>query len=105
MYNIENQLFMKYLSSILFSFLIVSAFGQNVSERKTSMSLGSQVAFFVEVPGADKKMMMKVFEELTKSYGKLKENKKAREYFMTQTRMAAGIDVYVCRYGWGVCQF
>jgi hypothetical protein len=90
---------MKYLVSILCCFCIANVFGQNVSERKTSMSLGSQNAFFVEVPGADKKLMMKVFEDLTKSYGKSKENKKAKEYFMTKTRMAAingssPVDVY-----------
>lgn len=99
LYLIVNQYIMK---SIFTSTLLSVCFflnAQDVFEKKVSMSLGSQNAYYIDVPGADKKMMLKAFEEMTKSYGKAKENKKAREYFMTQTRMAAingssPVDVY-----------
>jgi hypothetical protein len=73
---------------------------QEINEKKTSMSLGTQNSFFVDIAGADKKMCTKTFEEMTKSYGKIKEIKKANLYSLSQTRMAAingssPVDVYV----------
>jgi len=74
-------------------------FGQVVNEKKISMSLGPQNAFYVEIPGADKKMAEKTFYEFVKDYGKMKENGKAREHFMMATKIpvingTSPIDLY-----------
>jgi hypothetical protein len=88
-------------------FLLLSAvvlpllgYTQEVNEKQTSMSLGTQNSFYVDIPGADKKLCEKTFEDMTKSYGKIRENKKAKQFYLTQTRMAAingssPVDVYV----------
>jgi hypothetical protein len=73
---------------------------QDAIERKTSMSLGAQNGFFVEIPGADVKMAEKTFYEMMKDYGKMKENKKAREHFLMATKVqtingSSPIDLYV----------
>lgn len=75
-------------------------FGQEASERKISMSLGPQNAYYIEVDGADKKMAEKTFEEFIKDYGKLKENKKAKESFLMSTKIpvingTSPVDLYV----------
>jgi hypothetical protein len=62
-------------------------FGQDAIEKKVSMSLGPQNAFYVEIPGADKKMAEKTFMEFVKDYGKMKENSKAREHFMMASKI------------------
>ena len=75
----------------IFTFLISnifnSLFGQQAIERNISMSLGPQNAFYIEIPGADKKVATRTFEEFVKEYGKIKENGKAKEYFMMATKM------------------
>jgi hypothetical protein len=91
---------MKSIITLLFCITTCFLSAQEINERKLSMSLGSQNGFFVDIAGADKKMCQKVFEEMVKSSGKIKENKKAREYFLTQTRVAAingssPIDMYI----------
>jgi len=73
--------------------------GQDAMERKISMSLGPQNAFYVEIPGADDKTAEKTFYEFVKEYGKLKENKKANEHFMMATKIpvingTSPLDVY-----------
>lgn len=62
-------------------------YAQNAVEKKTSMSLGLQNAFYIEIPGAEKKVAEKTFNEMVKEYGKLKENGKAKEYFMMASKM------------------
>jgi hypothetical protein len=82
----------------IFSLSIIG-YGQDAIEKKVSMSLGPQTAFYVEIPGADVKMAEKTFYEFVKEYGKLKENKKAREHFMMATKIpvingTSPLDVY-----------
>ena len=67
--------------------LVSQLTGQDAMERKISMSLGLQNAFYVEIPGADDKTAEKTFYEFVKEYGKLKENKKAKEHFMMATKI------------------
>lgn len=78
---------MKNIITIILSMTVSLIIGQDAIERKTSMSLGPQNAFYIEVPGADKKLAEKVFYEFVKEYGKIKENKKAREHFMMATKI------------------
>ncbi len=60
---------------------------QDAVERKISMSLGPQNAYYIEIPGANKKLAQKTFEEFVKEYGKIKENGKAKEYYMMATKI------------------
>lgn len=70
---------------LLISATLLSA--QEVVEKKVSMSLGPQNSFYVEIPGADKKLAEKTFYEFVKEYGKMKENSKAREHFLMATKI------------------
>jgi DNA repair exonuclease SbcCD ATPase subunit len=89
--------------SILFSlltFMALSLSAQEVVERKTSMSLGPQNGFYIDLPGATKKMAESTFSDIMKEYGKLKDNKKARELFITATKIPvvngqSPVDLYV----------
>lgn len=88
------------ITSIVLIFGILSqTSAQDVTEKKISMSLGPQNSFYVEIPGSDLKMAEKTFYEIIKEYGKLKENKKAREHFMMATKIpvingSSPLDVY-----------
>ena len=86
-------------SFILLIGILSQTTAQDVNEKKISMSLGPQNAFYVEIPGSDLKMAEKTFYEIIKEYGKLKENKKAREHFMMATKIpvingSSPLDVY-----------
>jgi hypothetical protein len=79
---------------------MLKAQGDVVSEKKISMSLGPQNCFYVELRGADKKLSEKTFIEFFKPYGKLKENGKAREFFIMATKVtpvggSSTLDVYI----------
>jgi len=72
---------------------------QNVVEKSTTMSLGPQNAYYVEVEGADKNMLEETMQEKLKEYGKIKENKKAKEYFLMATKVplingTSPLDIY-----------
>lgn len=89
---------MKSLLSLVFSlFLIGSSFGQ-ISERQASISLGDQTAFTMQHDGADKKMVEKALEEAIKEFGKVKRNKKAKEWSCMQCKASAisssPLDIY-----------
>ena len=60
-----------------------------VTERSATMSLGNNNAFTVDLPGANKKLAEKMLKEYLKDYGKVEKNKKAKEYYVTQTRVPA----------------
>lgn len=92
---------MKKLTSFVFLFFVFASFsiGQNVTERRVSMSLGAQNAYVVDVEGADKKIMEDVFKTMFKEYGKIQENRKARESFMMATKIprvngSSPVDLY-----------
>ena len=78
---------MKSLLTLFLALNLTLIMGQDVIERKTSMSLGPQNGFYIEIPGADKKMAEKTFYEFVKEFGKMKENGKAREHFMMATKI------------------
>lgn len=80
---------MKVFFSLVASFLLFTGWvsAQDAIERNTSMSLGPQNSFYIEIPGADAKLAQKTFYEFVKEYGKIKENSKAREHFMMATKI------------------
>jgi len=78
---------MKSLTLIICTFFIVtSTFGQ-VTESEALISLGTQNAFVTEHVGASKKMVNKILENAIKEFGKVKRNKKAKEWNCMQCRM------------------
>ncbi len=66
-----------FLCTLLFS---VSLFGQKVKQQKTTMSLGPQNAYYVEVEGADEDLLEDTWKSYVKEYGKVNHNKKAKEF-------------------------
>jgi hypothetical protein len=66
---------------------VTSAHGQTTKEMKSTMSLGPQNAFYIEIEGANKKMAQNAFEDYVKEFGKLKYNNKAKEHFMMATKI------------------
>ncbi|MFZ1704073.1 MAG: hypothetical protein WAT79_06980 [Saprospiraceae bacterium] len=93
---------MKRFETLILMFLVIgfSSQAQNVQERKVSMSLGAQNAFVVDVEGANKKIMEDLFKNAIKDYGRIKENRKAREFYMMSTKVtpingSSPVDLYV----------
>lgn len=80
---------MKYFYSFILLLFVNSLMLAQVSEQSTTMSLGNNNAFTVDLPGADKKLAEKMLKEYLKDYGKVEKNKKAKEYYVTQTRVPA----------------
>lgn len=65
----------------LLSFLFLANIGiSQVSEIKADLSLGEQNAYVVDHPDAEKKMVEKVLDNTFKQYGKVKKNRKAKEW-------------------------
>lgn len=78
------------MKNLIFIFIVMMSTvlsAQDIVEKKVSMSLGPQNAFYVEIQGADKKLAEKTFYEFVKEYGKMKENGKAREHFLMATKI------------------
>jgi len=66
---------------LLVSTLLISLTGYSqVTEGEVELSLGNQNAFIMEHPGATKKMVNKILENAIKEFGKVKRNKKAKEW-------------------------
>lgn len=78
---------MKNLIILIIALASTFVSAQDIIEKKTSMSLGPQNGFYVEIQGADKKLAEKTFYEFVKEYGKMKENSKAREHFLMATKI------------------
>lgn len=62
--------------------------GQMVKEQSNTMSLGSKYSYYVEINGANSKLVENEWKNYMKSYGKLKYNKKANEYFVNGAKIA-----------------
>ena len=79
------------LVAVLFSAVVMA---QSVSESSMSMSLGSQTGYTMDIDGADEKITEDVFKKMMKDYGKVKKNKKAKEYYGEAIKlpMVAGSD-------------
>lgn len=75
---------MKHLFTLLIICMINFTATAQVSETNADLSLGSQNAFVMEHDGANKKMVNKILENAIKEYGKVKRNKKAKEWHCLQ---------------------
>lgn len=95
---------LKTMKHLLFFLLLVSgstlmAQTQHVKEQDATMSLGSKYSYYVEIDGLSKKDAEKAWKDYTASFGKLKYNKKAKEYYLNgaQIPMINGtktVDIY-----------
>ncbi len=90
---------MKHLFTFFITITALITSAQDVIEKKLSMSLGPQNAYYLEIQGADQKMAEKTFYEFVKEFGKMKENSKAREHFLMATKIpvingTSPLDVY-----------
>ncbi len=71
---------MKYLLLLLINLQLLTA---QTTEVNQSMSLGTQSGIKVNIQNTEAKYIEKVWKKFTKDFGKLKENKKAGEYYIT----------------------
>jgi len=67
---------------IVFTTFTLSA--QTVTEQSTSMSLGKQNAFYLELDQTNMDVAEDVLKDFVKEYGKLKRNRKAKEYYSSE---------------------
>jgi len=92
---------MKFNTLILISLFIIGQISaQAVFEEDYNMSLGTKNALYVDVEGADKKIAEKSIESILKEYGKVKKNRKAKEYYAENITIPAiggaqPLDVFV----------
>lgn len=78
---------MKKTYTILIALFIVGqTFGQ-VIEKKTNMSLGVQPSLSTDIDNISQKQIIKLWKKFFKPYGKVKRNKKAKEYYSTGVRV------------------
>lgn len=75
---------MKVLYTLFLIMIVVSTGFSQVNERNASLSLGEQNAYTIDHVGAEKKMVEKALEKAIKEYGKVKRNKKAKEWTCIQ---------------------
>lgn len=80
---------MKYFYTVALALLIhVCAYAQ-VIEKNVTMSLGNNNAFIIDLPGADKGLTENLLKKHLKDYGKFEKNKKAKEFYIMNTRVPA----------------
>lgn len=78
----QESRFKRILYTAILALLTWSAlFAQEVGETSRSMSLGAQNAFFIDIEGVDAKLTSKVWKKFFKDYGKVKFNKRGKEYY------------------------
>lgn len=65
----------------------LSLFGQ-VSEESKTISVGKQTAFVVDHQNADNKTVEKIIENTLKEYGKVKKNRKAKEWNCSECKIS-----------------
>jgi len=70
---------MKYFLSLLVMLFTLNIQAQ-VNEKSASLSLGDQNAYIMDHENADKKTVEKIVENAFKQYGKVKRNRKAKEW-------------------------
>ena len=86
-YN-QNNTMKNFLSiAILFFVAAVNSYGQYAKEQETTMSLGNKYSYYVEIDGLSKKDAEKAWKDYVQSFGKMKYNKKAKEYYLNGAKV------------------
>lgn len=78
---------MKNLYTLLLLTFSISIFGQ-VTEEARTISVGKQSAFAIDHPNADKKIVEDILENTLKEYGKVKRNRKAKEWNCAECKIS-----------------
>lgn len=93
---------MKQFLSFVFAICTLALTGQSVEEGSTTISLGNQSAYYVQVPGANDKAAEKILKDYLKDQfdAKAKKNKKAKEWFVEKVQLrgvnkGAPVDLYI----------
>jgi vacuolar-type H+-ATPase subunit I/STV1 len=89
-----------HILAVFFLFLCVKSNAQQVQEVLRVMSLGTENGYIVQVAGADEKMAEKALKDYLHTYGKIKEQKKFKEFQLLNTPIAPvngsnPLDLYV----------
>jgi len=71
---------MKIYYTTFLSLLFCLSLNAQVFETKQDLSVGTQNAYAMDHPGADKGMVEDALDETIKQYGKVKRNRKAKEW-------------------------
>lgn len=67
--------------ALLLALLLTSCLtAQEVLQKKSTMSLGSQHAYYVEIEGANNDLLEDSWKAYMKEFGKMNQNKKAKEF-------------------------
>ena len=79
---------MKILNVLLLTLFTIGLNAQ-VFESKQELSVGLQNGIAMDYPGAEKKMVEKAVEDAIKEYGKVKRNKKAKEWYCQDCKISS----------------
>ena len=71
---------MKTLHILFFTLIMVIGLNAQTFESKQELSVGLQNAYAMDHPGAEKKHVEKALDNAFKDYGKVKKNRKAKEW-------------------------
>ena len=87
------------LITLIFAFVGTALSFAQVSEKTMTMSLGTQNGLIVSIPGADEDLIEDIWKDYMKEYGKVKRNRKTKEYFGDDVQVssisgAGTMDVY-----------
>ena len=95
---------MKNLKTIGLILALLSPFISNaqITEKSREMSLGVQNAFIVDLPDTDDDMITSEWKAYLKEYGKVKRNRKAKEYHLMEESIESihgeeKMDIYMKR--------
>jgi len=80
---------MKLLNTLVCVILFTNFAFSQVSERNATISVGEQNAFSVDHKDAEKKMVEKALESAIKEFGKVKRNRKAKEWACLQCEVSS----------------
>jgi len=90
---------MRTILSVFFAIGFLHAISaQAVFEEEYPMSLGKQNALYIDVEGANKNTAEKAMEEVIKTFGKYKRNRKAKEFYAENANVpgiSSESDIYV----------
>jgi hypothetical protein len=93
---------MKHLLSFVFAIATLGLSAQSVEQGSTTISLGNQSAYYVQVAGASDKAAEKILKDYLKDQfdAKAKKNKKAKEWFVEKVQLrgvnkGAPVDLYI----------
>jgi len=80
---------MKTLYTLVFTVFLAFGMEAQVFDAKQELSVGTQSGFAMDHPDAEKKMVEKALDEVIKEYGKVKRNRKAKEWNCAECKISS----------------